>query len=167
MSERKIVVRIKNDSIKNIPNNDAYGTFYSTGKQIIDINNNIIFENQINNCNLELIEDNTSIKIFKSGQYIIHISCYLNNNGFLGVCINDKLDVNTITQSNMDNIIIINQKMDLKEGNILSFKNCGDNVITTNISDFIIKNELHNIHLIIFKISDIYNLPPKNNILTI
>ncbi len=133
--------------------NSVQGTFKSSNSQIINPNEYIIFEKGDNISNINFDNNTSSIKILHSGLYMFNINCHFNESCQVVLYINNKPELSTLTTTESNSqIIIINQLIQLSNGDVLSFGNyMGYTPITTFVSHISIK-EASNIQLNIWKI---------------
>ena len=137
--------------LKNDLYNESYGSFNCTNKQIVFSNESIIYENYKNISNLYLSNNSDYIKIYKSGIYTIHLVCQLESPSLLGLYINNNLEKSIITINN--NLIIMHEIIKLKKNDKIYFKNISNNNLITLSLPSILNMQIHNIELIIYKIT--------------
>jgi hypothetical protein len=129
---------------------NAYGSFFSIKQQVILVNNNIEFDEEVNVLNLE--SKHNSIKILISGIYLVHFTAYFDQPCQLAIFINDKLDETSIIASE-NNYITIHHIYKLNENETISIKNyVSYGVITTSINGGLIPQS-KNVELSIHRIN--------------
>jgi hypothetical protein len=125
---------------------NSYGSFSSYNNQIVK--DKIIFEKSTRLLNM--ICEGSDIKILLPGIYLINIIAHLQEEGTIGISINNKLLEETIKKSNKSNNIFVHEIVKIKESDIL-------NIINVSEKELIIKpiGEKHSnqsIDLTIYKI---------------
>ena len=163
-----IVDRMRKEKHLMINGSDSYGVFYSYCSQTIDPNNKIIFEKKSHILNLGYDDCDHSIKIKRSGMYIVNLTCQFEEPGQIAIFINDNPDLISLTASNNpQNFITIHQIVNLNKGDHLSIRNyLSPYPLTTLIPSAGIIPESKNICLNIWKIApepEKCALPPKQN----
>jgi hypothetical protein len=126
---------------------NCYGSFSSYNNQIVK--DKIIFEKSTRLLNM--ICDGTDIKILLPGVYLINIIAHLQEEGSLGITINDNLLEETIKKTNkITNNIFVHEIVKIKENDKLSVKNINEKeLIIKPIGD---KYSNQSIDLTIYKI---------------
>jgi hypothetical protein len=128
----------------------AYGSFFSIKQQVILVNNNIEFDEDVNVLNIE--SNHNNIKILISGIYLVHFIAYFDQPCQLAIFINDKLDETSIIASD-NNCISIHHIYKLNENDTISIKNyVSYGIITTSITGGLIPQS-KNVELSIHKIN--------------
>ena len=163
-----IVDRLRKEKHLMINGSDSYGVFYSNCPQTIEPNNKIIFEKKSHILNLGYDDCDHSIKIKRSGMYIINLTCQFEQSGQIAIFINDNPDLISLTASNNpQNFITIHQIVNLNKGDHLSIRNyLSPYPLTTLMPSAGIIPESKNICLNIWKIApepEKCALPPKQN----
>ena len=116
------------------PNNNCYGNFVCRNFHLVNINDNIIFDD-INTFNIEYIHQ--SIKIKKSGIYVVNLLSQINEKGKFAFFKNEEILENIMESSN--NNIMIHEIISLKRGDLLYIKNISNLPINISSLNLIIK----------------------------
>lgn len=163
-----IVKRLRKEKYLMVNGADSYGMFYSFTPQIIDPNNQIILEKQTNILNLCFVDGTSSIKILRSGIYVVNLTCRFEQPGQIALFINDNPELSSLTATNNQfNQITIHQILNLQRCDLLSIRNyLSTNPLTTALPTNGLIPESKNISLNLWKIApepDKCALPPKQN----
>jgi hypothetical protein len=131
---------------------NAYGSFFSIKQQVILVNNNIEFDEEVNVLNL--VSNLNNIKILFSGIYLVHFIAYFDQPCQLAIFINDKLEETSIIACNTENnCITIHHIYKLNENDTISIKNyVSYGIITTSINGGLIPQS-KNVELSIHRIN--------------
>lgn len=162
------VGRLRKEKHLMVGGSDSYGMFFSYCPQVIEPNNNVIFEKKSHVLNLCYDDCNHSIKIKRSGIYVVNLTSQFDQPGQIAIFINDNPDLSSLTSSNNpQNFITVHQIFCLNKGDTLSVRNyLSSSPLTTSISSAGIIPESKNVCLNIWKISpepEKCALPPKQN----
>lgn len=163
-----IVKRLRKEKYLMVNGSDAYGMFYSYCQQTIEPNNPILFEKKSNVLNICLDQCSKSLKIKRTGMYVVNLTCQFEQPGQIALFINNNPELSSLTSTNTPlNFVTIHQILNLKKGDCLSVRNyLTANPLTTSISTSGIIPESKNVCLNIWKIAPEHKkkaIPPKQN----
>ncbi len=163
-----IVKRLRKEKYLMVNGSDSYGMFYSHCPQLIEPNNNIVFEKKSHVLNLCYEECEQCIKIKRDGIYVVNLTCEFEQPGQICLFVNCNPELSSLTSSNnSQNFITIHQILNLNKGDCLSVKNyLSPYPLTTSISSTGIIPESKNVCLNIWKIAPEHKkcaFPPKQN----
>lgn len=150
-----IVKRLRKEKYLMVNGSDAYGMFYSHCQQLIEPNNPIVFEKKSHVLNICLDQCSKSLKIKRSGMYVVNLTCQFEQLGQIALFINANPELSSLTSTNTPlNFVTIHQILNLKKGDCLSVRNyLTANPLTTAISTAGIIPESKNVCLNIWKIA--------------
>jgi hypothetical protein len=162
------VKRLRKEKHLMVNGSDSYGMFYSYCPQVIDPNNNVVFEKKSHILNLCYDDCINSIKIKRSGIYVVNLTCQFDQPGQIAIFINDNPDLSSLTASNnSQNFITVHQILCLNKGDNLSVRNyLSPSPLTTSVPSAGIIPDSKNVCLNIWKIApepEKCALPPKQN----
>ncbi len=163
-----VVKRLRKEKHLMVNGSDAYGMFYSYCPQLIEPNNNIVFEKKSHVLNLCYEECEQCIKIKRDGIYIVNLTCQFDQPGQICLFVNCNPELSSLTSTNnSQNFITIHQILNLNKGDCLSVKNyLSPYPLTTSMSSSGIIPESKNVCLNIWKIAPEHKkcaFPPKQN----
>lgn len=112
------------------PSNNCYGNFVCRKVHFVSENGVIIFDDS-NTVNLDYIHQ--SIKIKKSGIYVLNLLSQLKEKGNLAIIKNKEIIENTIESSNN---VMIHEIIPFKRGDIINIQNISSlpiNILSLNL----------------------------------
>ncbi len=162
-----IVKRLRKEKCLMVNGSDAYATFYSKCEQTIVPSGSAKFEKHKNVLNIDLSHCKTNIKIERSGVYVINLTAQFNQPAQVALFVNGNPELSTVTSTTSLNTIVINQLLQLKRCDEISFNNyLSSEPITTYVPNIGLIPDSKNLVLTLWRIAptpDKCCLPPKPN----